>query len=366
MPSNFDTVETLRELTGLVALSGHERRMIRYMKEKMTPYADEVRVDNMGNVIATLNGRDAAAPSLMVFAHMDQLGFVVRKIEADGYLRLERLGGVPGKSLLAQRMVVEAEDGTLIPAVLGTKSHHVTPQEEKYQVPLYTHLYVDIGATSREEVENQGVYVGAPVVYKPAFEVLGDRYISATSVDNRGGCFCILRILEALHQDRPQGTVYVVATVQEEYNLRGVLPAAQTLKPDLAIALDIIVSADTPDLTDLSDIALGKGPILNLYSFHGRGTLIGLIPHPSMVKHAIKCAHENDISFQRVASMGLMTDASYLQLVGEGIPAIDLSYPGRYTHSPIETVAISDLEQLAQWVTVFIQGITPDFELTRE
>jgi putative aminopeptidase len=366
MPEKLDLIQTLREMTGIVALSGREQNMIRYMKAHMSAYCDDIYVDNMGNVIGTIRGQNNLAPSLMIFAHMDQLGLLVRRIETNGYLRLERLGGVPEKSLLAQRVVVEAEDGTLIPGVIGTKSHHVTPQDEKNKVPPYTQLYVDIGATSKAEVESLGVHVGAAVVYAPTFEVLNGRFISATSIDNRAGCFTLLRILEGLHENRPQGTVYVVATTQEEFNLRGALPAAQRLQPNLAICLDLVVAADTPDLQGHSDIALGAGPIISLYSFHGRGTLNGLLPHPGFAAYAIQVARESSITIQRGVTLGVLTDASYVQLVGDGIPTLDLAYPCRYTHSPIETIAPDDLEKLAQWVTQIAWSLNADFTLTRE
>lgn len=366
MPEKLDLIQTLHELTSIVALSGFEQNMIRYMKAHMSPYCDDIRVDNMGNVIGTVHGQSSDVPSLMIFAHMDQLGLLVRRVEANGYLRLERLGGIPEKSLLAQRVVVETEDGTLIPGLIGTKSHHVTPQDEKNKVPPYTQLYVDIGATSKAEVERMGIYVGAAVAYAPSFTVLNGRLVSATSIDNRGGCFALLRILEALHENRPQGTVYVVATTQEEFNIRGVLPAAQVLQPKLAICLDLVVAADTPDLAGHSDITLGAGPIISLYSFHGRGTLNGLRPHPGFAKHAIHIAHENNLTIQRAVSLGLLTDASYVQVVGEGIPTLDLAYPCRYTHSPIETIAPDDLEKLAAWVAMIAFSLNSDFALSRE
>lgn len=363
----LDIVDSLREMAHTIALAGHERKMIRYMKEKMTPLVDEIRVDNMGNVISTVKGTNPDSPSLMLFAHMDQLGFVVRKIESDGYLRLERLGGVPEKSLLAQHVIVEAEDGSEIPGVIGSKSHHYTPQDEKYVVPGYKSLFVDIGAKSKAEVtDSLGIHVGSPVVYAPKFSVLGGRYLCGTSMDNRVGCFVLLRVLESLAHNRPESTVYVVATTQEEYNLRGALPAAQALQPDLAVALDLVIAGDSPDLPDQTDIELGGGPAVTLYSFHGRGTLNGLIPHPGMVEFALESARSIDLHIQRNVGVGVLTDISYVQLVGEGIPSLDLGYPCRYTHTPAETVAIDDIEQLATWVTAFIGRLSPGFALSRE
>lgn len=358
--------EILRDMMLVPALSGHEERMSRHLRDALAPLSDEVRVDQAGNVLATLKGTDPRAPRVMVFAHLDQLGFVVRKIEDDGFLRLERLGGIPEKVLPATPVLVETEDGGTVPGVIGNKAHHVTPPEEKYVVTPYAQLYVDIGAASATEVRALGIEVGCPVVYEPRFQALQGGRISGTSVDDRGGCAALLSLAELAAGQRPAATLYLVGSVQEEFNLRGAMLAAAALKPDIAISVDVMISGDTPDLQGRSDLRLGGGPILGTYSFHGRGTLNGTIPHPALARLVRTVAAREGIPLQRSATMGILTDSAYVQLVGEGVPSVDLGFAARYTHTPAETCQLSDLEQLVSLLWAVVWSLGPGFRLTRE
>jgi putative aminopeptidase FrvX len=159
--------------------------------------------------------------------------------------------------------------------------------------------------------------------------------------------------------------VYVVGTVQEEFNLRGAQPVAQTLRPDIAICIDGGPAADTPDLRGFSDVRLGGGPIMNLYSFHGRGTLNGLLPHPALVRHFEATARAHDLPLQRHASFGGLTDASYVQLVGEGIATIDLGVCRRYTHTPIEVTDLRDVDATVALLTAALGAFDAGFDFSR-
>jgi putative aminopeptidase len=241
------------------------------------------RIDRtgLGNLMATIPG-DPGLPSVMVFTHMDQLGFVVRKIEADGLIRLERLGGVPERALAAQAVVLCTEAGDL-PGVIANKSHHATTPEEKYKVLPYAELYVDAGFTSADEARAAGVRIGTPVTYAPRVLPLHGSRLAGTSVDDRAGCAVLLALAEA-RKGKPGPTLHLVWSVQEEFNLRGVLPAATALQPDIALQIDLLLACDTPDMGHRGEVALGGGPGISLYSFHGRGTLNGVIPHPALVR----------------------------------------------------------------------------------
>ena len=351
-------VENLREMMLTPALSGHEGRMIRLMEKKLSPWG-EAFTDRLGNVIVHIGGTDPQAPRVMLFAHTDQLGMVVRKIEADGFIAMERLGGVPEKVLPGCRMLVEGENGQLFPGIVGLKSHHATPQDEKGKVVPYTQLYLDLGLKSAEETRSKSIEVGCPIVYEPRFELMGDRVVGP-SVDNRGGCAVLAEVAERMGQSRPACDLYIVATVLEEFNLRGAMVAAQQIKPDIAVALDIMIAGDTPDLRGHSDIRLGGGPILGMYSFHGRGTLNGVLPHPALVKSFRETAAKRGIPLQRNAAVGLLTDLSYVQLVGEqGVASVDLGFPARYTHSPVEMCDLADLTALSDLLEAAIRSWGP-------
>ncbi len=361
----MEMLKTLQDLMLTEALSGHERKMAAKMKACFAPHADAVTVDKAGNVAATVRGSDEAAPSLMVFAHMDSLGFVVRKIEEGGLIQVDRLGGIPEKVLPALDVAIGTLDGGYLPGVIGVKSHHATAAEEKYKVDLVTSLFFDMGARSRGEVEAAGVRVGCPVVYRPSFTRLMNGLVSGTAVDNRGGCAALVGIAEALAAKRPRATVHLVGTVWEEFNLRGAVFAARRLKPDLAICLDVALSGDTPDLSGRYSVGLSRGPTVTLYNFHGRGTLNGTIAHQGLYRHALNCARESGVALQEVASLGLLTDNAYVQMENGYVACLDMGFPCRYTHSPIETCDPADIEQLVRLVSHMAGRIGRDFPLAR-
>jgi putative aminopeptidase FrvX len=362
----IDRIENyLRELALLPGLSGHEQKVAAYMKAQFETLGFPVETDVFGNVIARINGTGRPDHTVMVFAHMDSLGFFVRYIEEDGFLRIERLGGIPEKVLPSTEIQVQRRDGGMVDGVIGIKAHHVTPPEEKYVVDRYMDLFIDIGAKSREEVFALGIDVGSPVVYKPNFSrLLGNRVLMSTA-DNRGGCAVLLELANLFKESFPGVPVCLVGTIQEEYNLRGGMMAARTVKPGIAIAVDIVGSADTPDLKGFGMVKMGGGPVISLYNFHGRGTLNGTIPHPAMVRLIEGAARKKGIALQRNANIGSLTDLSYVQLEGAGVMCVDLGFPGRYAHSPHETVDLGDIEQLSLLIREAVAAITPDFDFSR-
>lgn len=355
----------LRDMMLIPALAGHEQKMAAYMKNVFTGLGLETFIDTFGNCIAKVPGTDPEAPKVMVFSHMDQLGFLVRRIEDDGFIRLERLGGIPEKVLPGTPVQIQTESGDMVDGLVGVKSHHVTPPEEKYVVEPYMNLYVDIGATSRQQVVDLGIEVGAPVVYKPQFVKMQGTRIYGTSVDNRAGCTIVLGLAHKLTEKRPKATVYVVGTVQEEFNLRGAMMAARSIKPDIAVSVDGGGATDTPDLKGRGEISLGNGPHMSLYNFHGRGTLNGTIPHPAMVRLMQTAAKKANIALQRGASIGGLTDLAYVQLEGTGVMSIDIGAPVRYAHSPVESCDLRDLEQTVDLLAAFLDEITSETVFTR-
>ena len=163
----------------------------------------------------------------MLFAHMDQLGFVVRKIEANGLMRLERLGGVPERALASQEMLICVGGGKDVPAIISNKSHHATGPDEKYKVLPYAEIYLDAGFASAEAVRGAGVDVGSPVVYAPRAFELGEGRICGTSVDDRVACAVMVEVARALRDVKTRPIIHLVFSVQEEFNLRGAVVAAQ-------------------------------------------------------------------------------------------------------------------------------------------
>ena len=361
--------ERLRALTTdlmlIPGLSGHEGRVRRRLAAELKGLGIKSRSDRLGNLIASIAG-EVGRPSLMLFAHMDQLGLVVRKIEANGLVRVERLGGVPEKALPSQSVVFCVGEGRDVPGVVANKSHHATQPDEKYRVPPYAELYIDAGFASATEVLVAGIDIGTPVVYEPkAVSLAGDR-IAGTSVDDRAGCAVVVEVARSLLLSRRKPTTHLVFSVLEEFNVRGALTAAQTLSPDIAIQLDLMLATDTPDMTARGDMHLGGGPGMSLYSFHGRGTLNGTIPHPALVKLFSDTAEKEGIALQRSAQVGVLTDSSYVQLVNAGVAVIDLGFPVRYTHSSLEVCDLGDLVGLTHLLVKGIERIDSAFSLDRD
>ncbi|MEX2541710.1 MAG: M42 family metallopeptidase [Trueperaceae bacterium] len=360
-----EALTDFQTLATLPGLAGHEQRVASFMSEKMRPHADNVYTDTLGNVIATVNGSDADAPSIMVSAHMDSLGFIVRKIEDDGFIRVYRLGGIPEKVLPATKITITNSRGKDIPGIIGIKAHHVTPPEEKYKVTPLQELFIDIGARSKAEVQQAGIQTGDPITYTGQFQRLANDTVTATFIDNRGGCLAVLETLRRLAKNRPKATTHIVATVQEEFNLRGAAPVAHALRPAIALCVDGTVPGDTPDLAGSNDVRMGGGPAMNLYSFHGRGTLNGLVPHPALVRAISRSAEEDGLVLQRSAFFGGLTEGSYVQLENGGTPTIDLSFSMRYSHSPAEMCHLGDVQGLIDLLSEFIPKVSADFDFSR-
>lgn len=361
--------ERLRALTHelmlIPGLSGYEGRVRRRIAARLDELRLPWRTDRQGNLIATIEG-SPAAPHVMLFAHMDQLGFVVRKIEHNGLIRVERLGGVPEKALPSLPVLFCIGEGRDRPGLIANKSHHATTPEEKYRVLPYSELYVDAGFESADAVRSAGIEIGTPVVYEPKALQLGPDRIAGTSVDDRAGCAVVLEAARALVSAARRPTVSLVFSVQEEFNLRGAAAAAYSLSPDIAIQIDLMLATDTPDLAARGECALGGGAAMAMYSFHGRGTINGTIPHPALVALFSQTAAADGAPLQRSAHIGALTDSSYVQGVKEGVACIDLGFPTRYTHSALEVCDLRDLEALTRLLVSGLSRINGEFSLDRD
>jgi putative aminopeptidase FrvX len=346
-------------------LAGHEDRVRHAIAAEVKDLGAPLRTDRLGNLMLTLDG-DQGLPSVLLFAHMDQLGLIVRKIEASGLIRVERLGGVPERALAAQEGRLQVGEGRALPAVIANKSHHATSPEEKYSVVPYGEIFIDAGFESAVEALAAGVDVGTAIVYAPRAVALAGGRLAGTSVDDRAGCAVVIEVARALAKAKRRPTVHIVFSVQEEFNLRGVVPAVEALKPDIAIQIDLVLATDTPDMAVRGDVQLGGGPAMSLYSFHGRGTVNGLIPHPALVRLFSETAKASGMPLQRSAHIGALTETSYVQLMHRGIACIDMGFPVRYTHSALEVCDARDLAALTRLVAAAIGRIDTSFTLDRD
>jgi putative aminopeptidase FrvX len=342
-PDNLedDLGGVLHDLCAVPAPSGHEDRLSALITRHLISRGLDPVTDRLGQVAVSLGTGDGNR--VLVTAHLDQLGLVVASIEPTGYLRVQRLGGVPERVLPGMQITVMTRNGD-VPAVVGVKSHHLTPPEEKYRGQPVTELYLDVGARNPSEVAQLGIRVGDPCAYGFTWQLLASDRVATTSLDDRFGVAALLALVDRLTADPAIGPVAIAFSTQEEFHVRGTLALAERFNPDIVINVDVSPATDTPDLAGVSPVRLGGGVVLSRLSFHGRGTLGGLIPHPALVTAVESAAATAGVDLQYEAIIGLITDAAFLPMASaEGIAAVGLGIPVRYTHSPVETGQLSDL-----------------------
>ncbi len=356
----------LENLCAIHAVSGREDRMTAFVRDLVRPLVDEVRVDNLGNVVAILTGTQYPNHRLMLQAHMDEIGLIVRNVTADGFLLVERVGGMPEKTLMAQRMDILTDAGGLIPGYVGAKSHHITSPEEKSRVPSVHEMFMDVGLRSRAEVEAAGIQVGDPVTYAPNFHRFGDGMVCSKALDNRVSVFALLTILKHLAAERPPCTMVFSFTVLEEFSIRGSLPTVSSTKPNAIISLDITVASDTPIDKPLHPVALRQGPAIKMMDFHGRGTLGGLFSSPKLRRYLEGIAKRKGIPLQREVIIGMITDPAFqLYLDDKGYIIAGVSIPHRYSHAAIQMCHEGDIVQTIQLLEAAATAFSPEIDLTR-
>lgn len=344
-------IEVLKTLTSLAGPCGYEHSVSYFLKEYLESQVDEVKIDPIGNVIARKKG-DKPGPTILLTAHIDEIGFIVKKIEANGLLRFEKLGGNDDRILLAQPVRVMGADGE-IPGVIGTISAHYAKFDDAAKVKKHSQLYIDIGASSKEEVLEMGVDVGTPVTWGTEFQLFGPKSsprIRSKSLDDRAGCAVLIQTLKELQEESFAGELMFLFAVQEEVGLRGAKTAAEHLQADAAIAVDTTAVSDTPEETMDQSLALGAGTGIKVMDF-------SLIVHKTMKELLVKLAKDHHIPYQLEVFTGIGTDGGAVNYANKGIPTGVLSIPSRYAHSPVEVVDVNDLEATKNLVKAFILNL---------
>jgi putative aminopeptidase FrvX len=320
----------------------------------------------LGNVTARFLCGKKDAQRILFFAHMDEVGMIVKKVEPDGFLRVERLAAVNSHVLPGAAYQVRAKDGGIVRGVIGAKAHHFMREDEKSKMPDMQSLFIDIGCRSAEEAEALGVTAGCVVAFNHDFVEMPNNIVATKSLDDRIGLAAMLGLAEHVKGKRPGFDVYITGSVQEEYNIRGIMPAARKIDPDIAIGVDITPPADTPDLMGMTDLKLGGGPALTYYNYHGRGTLNGIVPNEALVRFLEEVCEKEGIAFQREISRGILTETSYIAISGEkGVATANISIPARYAHTPVETACLDDLEATIKLLCAFCDRWRPETNLKK-
>jgi putative aminopeptidase FrvX len=344
-------VEILEKLANASGVTGREDEVKSLMIKYLKPYVDEVKEDKIGNVVAIKKGKKNA-PKLMLAAHMDEIGLLVKTITKEGFLQFMKMGGIDDRVLLAQKVMVCTEK-VLLHGIVGSKPPHIQKEDERKRVLASDELFIDIGAENQEEARKMGVRIGDPVEFDIKFAKLSKDIVIGKAFDDRAGCVAMIEVMKRL--EKTDCTIFAVGTVQEEVGCRGAVTSAFRLSPDVGIALDVTVAGDTPGVKESeAPVKLGKGPSLGIADS-------GLITHPKVLKLLIDTAEENKIPYQLEAGLAGSTDASRIALAREGVPSGPLSIPTRYIHSPTSMINLTDVENVIKLTLAAVKNIPKRF-----
>ena len=342
----MELVDILEKLSNACGVTGSEDEVRVLMKEFLKPNVDELQEDKLGNVIGIRRGKESA-PKIMFAAHMDEVGLMVTNITKEGFLQFTKLGGISDRILASQKVVVHTRAGSL-PGVIGSKPPHIMKEEERKKVIEAEDLYIDIGASKKEEVEQMGVRIGDPVSFDVKFTRMGKEMVMGKAFDDRAGCAVMVEAMRRLSE--VECTVYAVGTVQEEVGFRGATTAAFQLAPDLVIAIDVTVAGDVPGIKEVeAPIKTGNGPSLTVAD-------ASLITHPQVLKLLRSAAEESKIPFQLEGGLRGGTDAGKIALTKGGIPSGVISIPTRYIHTPFSVVNLMDVENTIKLAVASIKS----------
>ena len=324
-------LELLEKLTQTFGPSGYEDKIRAVIREEIQDLADEIRVDPLGSLVAYRKGSREDGKNILLAAHMDEIGLMVTYVEEKGFMRFTSIGGVYPANCIGSR--VRFADGTV-------GAMYVERRENASDMPKLNHLYIDVGATCRED---NPIKVGDPGVFVGGLAQQGTRLISKT-MDDRIGCYILIEVLRQL-KDSPHN-LYAVFSTQEEITLSGARTSAFRIDPDIAISIDVTTTGDTPKALPMS-VELGKGPAVKVKDG-------GMIAHPMVRDMLVEAAEKAGVPYQMEILLGGTTDAAAMQLVRAGIPSGCLSIPCRFVHSPSEMVDQNDVENA---IRVFLTAL---------
>ncbi len=346
------SIGIMKEMMEAFGPSGFEREVNRLVKEYMEPYSDEVITDKLGTVAFTLKG-EAESPRVLLAGHTDEIGFIVSSISKEGYLTFNQLGGWWDQVLLGQRVVIRGSKGD-VHGVIASKPPHILPQEERKKVVEKKDMFLDIGVSSEEEVEEAGIKVGDPVVPWSPFTVINEgKVASGKAFDDRIGAFVFMEAFRRIREQKIShpNTLYGAATVQEEVGLRGAQTIAHAVDPDVAIVLEVDIAGDVPGIKPQQALTkMGKGPGLVTYDR-------SMIPNPAFKEFVIEVAKQSQIPLQLSQMSGGGTDAGRIHISRTGCPTVVLTVPTRHIHSHVGLLSLKDTENAIRLVIELIKRL---------
>jgi len=340
--------QLLEELLMVPGVSGYEEPIRERIRELTKDCLDRVEVDALGNLIGIREGEGKC--HIAFFAHMDELGLVVANITSDGFIRFKKMGGIDDRVLPSRQVRLFSSQGAEIPGVIAWVPPHmaIEGQKELDKVVPWQNLLIDIGARSAEEVRAMGVRVGDPIGFAKQTFRLANNLVSSRGMDNRAGCAVLIKVIQEMKKIQPGPRISWIFSTQEEYGLRGATVAGCRIRPDRAFIIDTASAPDFPGVPEIyrDQFQIGKGPLLRLVDSR-------MVTHQGLRKFIEQIASERDIPLQ-VGVVGGSTDAAAVQLAADGIAALAICIPCRYTHSTVEVVSLDDLQATVQLVEEII------------
>jgi putative aminopeptidase FrvX len=338
--------ELLKALTEAHGVPGYEAEIRLLLRDFLSPLG-ALDQDKMGSLICRVDG-PPGSPKVMLAGHMDEIGFMVRYVTKEGAIKFLQLGGWWDQVLLGHRVVIKTRKGD-VPGIIGAKPIHLLPPDERKKVVEKRDMYIDVGASSAEEVEAAGVRIGDPIVPEASFTVLagGKTYLSK-AFDDRVGCALMVEALQHFTEHDHPNTLYGVATVQEEVGTRGAKTSAAVVDPDLAIILESDIAGDVPGIEpEQSAIKLGNGPSLLVYDAR-------MIPNLKLRDLVINTAGELGIPLQFSSIEGGATDGSAIHVHYVGVPTVVMGVPARHIHSHGAIIHRDDYDNALKLLTAVV------------
>ncbi len=341
-----DTEKMLRDLSEAPGVSGYEEPAAQVFMKYLKPLSEELRRDQLGGVIAMKKGA-SAAPRIMLDAHLDEIGFMVKRIDENGFVKFFPLGWNFSQQLLDHRVIIHTRKGTVL-GVLNTgpdiKEDVLIPRED---------MWIDVGVASREEAEALGIQPGDPITHESKFAVLANRkFLLGKAWDDRIGLAVIIGVLKNLAKEKHPNTVFATGAVQEEITLSGAQTLVAAVQPDIAITLDIDVTSDVPTNTsvDYAQPVLGKGVVIILHTSE-------MLPHVKLRQWVQSVADELKIPYQFMLEEGGGTDAGPIHKWNLGVPTLDLVISQRYYHSANGIIHRDDYESAVRLITEVVKRL---------
>jgi putative aminopeptidase FrvX len=343
-----ETVKLLQALADAPGPSGFEEPVRKIMVDRMKPLSDKLSYDGLGSVIAV---QGSSGPRIMVDAHMDELGGMIRRVTNDGNLTMQMLGGWLDQALVDQRWIIIGSKGP-VHAITGIRDIHIVPQEERTKVYPRDSVFLDVGAKNAAEVAAMGIAPGDPVVPDAPFAVMnGTQNYLGKGWDDRVGCAVVVAAMQKMAKIAHPNQIYWVATVQEEIGLRGAHTAADVVKPEIGIAIEGGVTRDAPGVhPEEAQELLGAGPAIFLYD----SSAIANRKFVSLVKQVAK---EKNIPLQADLIQGYGDDSAEIQKSNGGVPTVNMVVPVRYTHSHNGIMNRGDFDHMVDLLVAILQGL---------